>query len=345
MWTRWVCVSALWFAAISTAADPCPGEQRSVTHLAGTTCVPDSAQRIVSLHSLSLTIAVFELGAGDRLVGDVGVIEAGRGPMVHPITHFHTGLTYEEGTFEYLPWPLDFERIASLNPDLILGRGWELEHYDQLSRIAPTVMIDTLISISDVSQQVAVAINATDEKAALDNRFLKWAESVRDKLKHNEGIEVGFLTALYFDDLRVARRFHGMSGAMDAVGIKPAQSVTSFIERTYGKGTKQHRATLSPERLDVLDVDVLLLPFWSKSVGRDAKANSAQDDLKNEEIRARLEDKIPGFCLFLKACQNKQMIIFEGTPTYTPTYSGMMAGLEFIEREIVGRDFKRLADQ
>lgn len=333
------CVASVGYA-VSCAEGSAPFE-----HSAGTTCIPKNPKRIVTLHSLSLSIAVYELGAGDRLVGDVGVVPDGREPMVHPITRYHTGLRYEEGVFDYIPWPLDFEKIASLKPDLILGRDWETEFYDQLSLIAPTVILDMSPSIEDISAQVARAINAEGARQDMHVRFLERVNEIDASLGQARGREVAFLTVLYFDDLRVADRFHAMSEAMDQVGLKPAQSVRQFVESVHGPGTTRHRASLSPERIDLVDVDFLLLPYWASETDLALEPGDVDHGAIAADVYARLDEKVPGFCTFLRVCQTGRMIVFEATPTYTPTYSGLMSALDFIESEIVGRDQKPFASE
>lgn len=331
----------LFFASPAMASADCPEGQRQIEHLAGTTCVVKQPQRIVTLHSLSLSISVYELGGGDRLVGEFGWAPDGEELLVQPTTRYHTSLAYEDGRFEGIGW-MDFEKIASLEPDLILGRDWELDYFDQLSAIAPTVMIDVHTSIPEISAQVAEAIGERDAQKQLHARFLDRAAEVKAALVMPQNIDVAFVTSIDFDDLLVAQRFHALSGAMDHLGITPAPAVVEFLEQVFGEGTRRHRAPISLERIEVIDADLLLLPYWVNSIDQNARL----DDFDHQDgvslVKDRMEDLIPGYCAFLKVCQAGQTIIFEGTPTYTPTYSGLMAGLDFIEDEIVGHDIKQI---
>lgn len=116
------------------SAAAAPGESASVEHAMGTTEVPCTPEKVVTLGQ-GQTDSVLGLG-----VTPVGVVEP-----------------WTDDWYEYLPADVeeaevlgtelepDLERIAALQPDLILGS--KLRHealYPQLSEIAPTVFAETI---------------------------------------------------------------------------------------------------------------------------------------------------------------------------------------------------------
>lgn len=109
-------------------------ESVSVTHAMGSTDVPCEPQKVVTLGQ-GQTDSVLALG-----VTPVGVVE--------PWTdEFYDYLPDEVEEAEVVGTELepDLEKIASLQPDLILGS--KLRHealYDKLSKIAPTVFSETI---------------------------------------------------------------------------------------------------------------------------------------------------------------------------------------------------------
>ncbi|GAA4473558.1 iron-siderophore ABC transporter substrate-binding protein [Rhodococcus olei] len=118
----------------ATPVDPAgvTGSVRKVAHAAGETEVPADPQRIVVLDTDKLD-TVCALGLQDRLVGAAVPDQVGAPPK-------YLGPTIADvETVGTLPEP-NFEKIAALKPDLILGTKFRApDAYQRLSAIAPTV--------------------------------------------------------------------------------------------------------------------------------------------------------------------------------------------------------------
>jgi len=111
---------------------PCAG--RALEHAMGTTCVPKSPKRVVVLDTGELDSV---LALGVKPVGAVTALGAGFPSYLGSRTQgIHDVGTIQEPSLE---------RILALKPDLILTS--KLRHgqlYNQLSKIAPTVMAETV---------------------------------------------------------------------------------------------------------------------------------------------------------------------------------------------------------
>ncbi|MGW5075549.1 ABC transporter substrate-binding protein [Rhodococcus sp. NPDC004095] len=108
------------------------GTVRKVTHAAGETEVPADPQRIVVLDTDKLD-SVCALGLQDRLVGAAAADAIGSQPKYLGPTIAGVELV---GTLQ----EPNFEKIAALQPDLILGTKFRApEAYERLAAIAPTV--------------------------------------------------------------------------------------------------------------------------------------------------------------------------------------------------------------
>ncbi|MEH3090187.1 MAG: iron-siderophore ABC transporter substrate-binding protein [Microbacterium arborescens] len=153
--------------AAEPAADAAPqasSAPRSVEHARGTTEVPESPQRVVTLEPLELDTAV---AVGITPVGAAVASNVAGIPAYLDVD----GVT-PVGT---VPEP-DLEAIAALKPDLILGT--ESRHsklYEQLSAIAPTVFIATQADPwRENAQLIGQALGREDEVAeqvaAVDDR-------------------------------------------------------------------------------------------------------------------------------------------------------------------------------
>ncbi|MEP0920134.1 iron-siderophore ABC transporter substrate-binding protein [Leptolyngbya sp. DQ-M1] len=110
-----------------TASTPC----RTVEHGMGQTCVPLNPKRVVVLNKLDNVLA---LG-----VKPVGASTLGNGKFIDYLADQTQGIE-SVGTYSQP----NLEKILLLKPDLILGTTWDSkETYDKLSRIAPTVFVQT----------------------------------------------------------------------------------------------------------------------------------------------------------------------------------------------------------
>ncbi|MBW4417607.1 MAG: iron-siderophore ABC transporter substrate-binding protein [Myxacorys californica WJT36-NPBG1] len=104
---------------------------RTVEHGMGQTCVPPNPKRVVVLSNLDNVLA---LG-----VKPVGAVTLDNGKFIDYLANQTQGIE-NVGTYSQP----NLEKILLLKPDLILGTTWDgKEVYDKLSRIAPTVFVQT----------------------------------------------------------------------------------------------------------------------------------------------------------------------------------------------------------
>ncbi|MEO0336876.1 MAG: iron-siderophore ABC transporter substrate-binding protein, partial [Pseudomonadota bacterium] len=82
------------------------------------------------------------------------------------------------------------EKILSLKPDLILGYEWQRSYYSQLSKIAPTVMIDISTGVKDFKRdfkRLAEILGKSDQVegilAEYNEKIQKFRQRFGEKLK------------------------------------------------------------------------------------------------------------------------------------------------------------------
>ncbi|MGF1496606.1 MAG: iron-siderophore ABC transporter substrate-binding protein [Elainellaceae cyanobacterium] len=99
-----------------------------IEHAAGTTCVPQSFERLVALDSVAFEDA----------------IALGIQPIATAVSSLSSHLSHQLQTVENIgqQGEPNLENVLSLNPDLILGLDSYQPIYDQTSRIAPTVLFE-----------------------------------------------------------------------------------------------------------------------------------------------------------------------------------------------------------
>lgn len=117
-------------ASLSASAATPEGQSVTIVHDLGTTSVPRNPERVV----------VFDFGALDTLdrLG-VGTSVAGLPKANVPpyLAHFQTDDYVNVGT---LLEP-DYEAVNAVKPDLIIISGRTSAHYEQLSKLAPTIFV------------------------------------------------------------------------------------------------------------------------------------------------------------------------------------------------------------
>jgi len=193
----------------------------TVEHALGKTTIDEEPQRIVSVgyteQDTLLALGVIPVGVTDWY----GDQPDATWPWAHDLLEgAHPKVLSNEDS-------IDYESVAALKPDLILGlnAGLDQGSYDKLSKIAPTVaqvkganpyfsewkpmteLIGEAIGqpqaakdlVADVEQQFADAAAANPEFAGKDAIFLQNAFYDGEAIAYQKGLSTDFLTDLGFD--------------------------------------------------------------------------------------------------------------------------------------------------
>lgn len=249
-------------ASPTTAAPAAAPATRLVAHARGETEVPEEPEQVVALDSGTTLVMLLELG--------VPVAAATLPPTGGESILFEPGAL--DG-IESVGFPdPSIEAIAAVGPDLIVGLDTVTvtDEYDELSRIAPTILVEpTPSDWKDQARRLAEAVNATDE---LDDRMAAYEAEVAAlaaDLDDPSAIEVSVVRALA-DRFRIHTRFHFAGQVIDEVGLsRPA------AHRTDDPAERQ--IELSVEQLDLADADVIYVYAAGAlgSVGADVDENLA----------------------------------------------------------------------
>jgi iron complex transport system substrate-binding protein len=185
-------------AVLATLAMATLAHAREVTHAMGVTDVPDDPQRVVVLTNEG-TEALVHLG-----VAPVGAVQSWYADPWY--AHIAAGLT------ETVPLgtetAVDLERLAALEPDLIIGSKVRQEKiYDQLSAIAPTVFSETIGGVWRENYELyadalGLAEKGATDLAAFDARVARLREELGLAIEEEISL-VRFSpgrTRLYFND-------------------------------------------------------------------------------------------------------------------------------------------------
>jgi len=215
---------------------------RVVHTVKGDITVPANPKRIIAINPGPLS-TLYDLGVPALGVFDVGA------QWVAPryLSRWKSAQKIGKGD------AIEFEKIASLEPDLILGVDYadDLKAYGRCSQVAPTVLV-TLDSWQRTAQATADAVNRGDELA---------------KLKSDLAGRLHQIKTTYADVL-ARYRWDLIQGQYDDVNYSVFSATASDIGQLYtlagvkfaslSANAKERSTSLSTEKLDLLsDADVI----------------------------------------------------------------------------------------
>lgn len=223
----------------------------TIEHAFGSTTIEEVPERVVTVgftdHDILLALGVVPVG----LRNWYGDHERGVWPWAEPLLG--------DATPELLPAEeLNFEQIAALDPDLILGLyvGLEEAEYETLSKIAPTVAQsgehpDFGTPWQEMTRVAGQAVGLADEAAALVTDVEGEFEMARKEHPEFEGVELAYAGVYgegqYYVETEGSTRVQIL---LDLGFVVP--------EDLAALGTDSFYHDISAERLDLLDQEVVL---------------------------------------------------------------------------------------
>lgn len=227
------------FALASAGSAACQG--REITHAAGVTCVPGTPQRVVVLDIGPLDTA---LALGIKPVGAVSKF-ADSDDFVSYLND-RTGGIRNVGI---ITQP-SLERILALKPDLILSskvRHGEL--YAQLSRIAPTVLSESVGATW--RENLLLWGDALGKKAQAQTLLTRFRVRAKTVGQRHPGVTVSVVRFLP-GQTRIMHRASFIGTVLDEAGLRrpPSQRVNDFA------------AMVSAEAIPQMDASHLFYTTW-----------------------------------------------------------------------------------
>ncbi|EBA13659.1 putative iron compound-binding protein of ABC transporter family [Roseobacter sp. CCS2] len=292
--------------------------------------IPVQPQRIVSLRGEQFTAPLWELGA--PIVGSSGrtddVINNGE-PYVRGAFDLFN-LTFENSGITWIGSPNnpDFEAIVALQPDLILIPHWQEDIQDQLSQIAPTVviaiqpnpMLERYRKVADVAgmlDRFESFMPAYEAKLAVARNVI--ADTIGDP----SDVSV-VIAEVWKDDggLVVFQDYAAMSQVLRDLGFAMPDFVAA-LEETF--------ANISPEILPQIDADFMIGTY-----------NFAFGEPPSQRV-AEWEALIPVWDEVLHAPANNQHFFIDRETMRALSFRSLETTLAIFVSQIATRDFVPLA--
>lgn len=253
------------------AGDTTEPATRTVSHVFGESEVPTDPQRVVVLDNNPV------LGTAILLeVPIVGYTAQPAGEQVLP--YFDQAALADADNVGFNP--IDIERVAATEPDLIIGDSGNVDEesglYPLLAEIAPTVIFDVFADWKDNLREIAGVVGGTEQIEEGITEYETRVEQIRTDLAEEQVGEVTLANFRALDDIRIYAPTWCSGMALDAVGIqRPAeQQVDESIN-------------LSIELLGDIDADTLLY-FVGSTATEPAEAAQATEAITTHPLWATL---------------------------------------------------------
>lgn len=284
-------------------------ETRTIEHAAGTSVVPVDPQRIVTTTDQNALLPLLELGVVP--VGSAGLLGEDGSMTFRRTTGFDTSGIEFTGNYG----EPNLEKVASLNPDLIVGFEYDDTFYDDLSGIAPTVLVSVFGQpLPDALMDFAAAVGKTAEAEELRADYEQSIADLKDKLA--EKLDTLSVTIIYVSEPGIFHRVdsgQAMGSVMDDLGILRVEAQAADVS---------DEAPVSIEELPQRDADVVLVVDFSDEL----------DDAATKEFMAT--DLFQN----LAATQAGQSQVIDGLTVVGAGWSRMEAFVDTLEEILVDAD-------
>jgi len=249
------------------------GETITITHELDETVVTKNPANIV----------VFDFGILETL--DVLGIDVAGLPRGNMPTHLEKYDTDEYANVGSLKEP-DFEKIAEINPDLIIISGRQSTLYDELANIAPTIYldIDTERYMESFEENLQVIGEIFDKEEAIETELATIKNSIIDLQEISAEVNVKTLVILANEDKISAYGPHSRFGIIHDVFNVP--TVDENIEAST------HGQNISFEYVLEKDPDILYVVDRGAVVGGESSAKQIIENKIIEQTSAYQNDQI-----------------------------------------------------
>ncbi|WP_417815030.1 ABC transporter substrate-binding protein [Thalassospira alkalitolerans] len=274
--------------------------------------VPDTPKRIVSLYDVDVTIPLIELGIFP--IASHGRMGLDGKPHLRS-SRLLTGVDFDNSDIRYIgSTEIDLETITALAPDLIITAPSRASAIEPLQSIAPTVSLDAArLGGPHIYQKLAELTGTQNRLEFLKARYLASIDAIQNTM------DPATITVSVFQPLNgkinIYHTYRSLGRVLRDAGFK----FPDLIENMPPAG----RMEVSAEYLPKLDADFIFDPY------RDDKPGGAK-----AEINA-MEGVFPGFCRFLRACQEGRFILISREIAISNSYAALAMMANLVKSHIV----------
>ncbi|WP_341487633.1 ABC transporter substrate-binding protein [Pararhizobium sp. A13] len=290
-------------------------ETRTFNDDAGrTVTVPARPTRIASLHDIDITIPLIELGvipaASHGRVGLHGTPYIRSGALLTGVDFDSSGMIYVGSN------DIDLETLAETKPDLIINATGRPTPVEALEKIAPTVVIDaTRLGAPHVYARLAELTGTQAKLAVLDRRYRSGIAALK------QAVDTSSITVSVFQPLNgkinTYHTYRALGRVLRDAGFRFPKVIDAIPEG--------ERIEVSAERLPEFDANFIFDPYRTDTGGTSA-----------DEIAA-MEEVMPDFCNFLKACREGRYIMVSREEAISNSYAALALMTAAVQASIAMR--------
>lgn len=241
-----------------------------INHVSGTTSVPVSPQKVV----------VFDLAALDNMkrLGIKAVVGVPEGKKPSYLQQFDDAKYEKIGTL----FEPDYEKIATLQPDLIIISSRTQAKYNDLSKIAPTIdlTVGNDNSLEDIKRNVSILGKVFGKEQEAEKEIAKLNETLAEVHKNTQGKGTGLILMTSGGKISALGPKSRFDIFHSAFGIAPATDKLTV---------QKHGQLISPEFILETNPDWLLVIDRDAAIGREGQ--SAAQLLNNELVHRTTASK------------------------------------------------------
>ncbi|WP_212113079.1 siderophore ABC transporter substrate-binding protein [Bartonella queenslandensis] len=274
-WMTSVLLVAISFATVlwthTSIANTSPKTNNvTINHVSGTTSVPASPQKVV----------VFDIAALDNMsrLGIKAVVGIPEGKKPSYLQQFDDAKYEKIGTL----FEPDYEKIATLQPDLIIISSRTQAKYNDLSKIAPTIdlTIGNENSLEDIKRNVSILGKIFGKEQEAEKEITKLNETLAEVRKNTQGKGTGLILMTSGGKISALGPKSRFDIFHSAFGIAPATDKLTV---------QKHGQLISPEFILETNPDWLLVIDRDAAIGREGQ--SAAQLLNNELVHRTTASK------------------------------------------------------
>ncbi|WP_336279624.1 siderophore ABC transporter substrate-binding protein [Bartonella sp. CB175] len=236
----------------------------TINHVSGTTSVPTSPKKVV----------VFDLASLDNMkhlgIDAVAGVPEGKKPIY--LQEFDNTQYEKIGTF----FEPDYEKIAALQPDLIIISSRTQTKYKDLSKIAPTIdlTVRNQNSLDDIEHNVSILGKIFGKEEEAKKEIAKLKENLEKVRKSTQGKGTGLILMTSGGKISALGPQSRFDILHSQFGIAPATDKLTV---------QKHGQLISPEFILETNPDWLLVIDRDAAIGREGQ--SAAQLLNNELVQ------------------------------------------------------------
>ncbi|MBB4076807.1 iron complex transport system substrate-binding protein [Bartonella fuyuanensis] len=242
----------------------------TINHVSGTTSVPANPQKVI----------VFDIASLDNMnrLGIKAVIGIPEGKKPSYLQQFDEEKYEKIGTL----FEPDYEKIATLQPDLIIISSRTQAKYKDLSKISPTIdlTVGNENSLEDIKRNVSILGKIFGKEQEAEKEITKLSETLAEVRKNTQGKGSGLILMTSGGKISALGPKSRFDILHSAFGIAPATDKLTV---------QKHGQLISPEFILETNPDWLLVIDRDAAIGREGQ--SAAQLLNNELVHRTTASK------------------------------------------------------